>query len=114
MLAFSKKILILAFLLTILVVKTEAADLIFVEDNSFSENGYKYVQGIIKNNGNRTIKIITITVKFYNKDGKFLRFAQCFANPVYLLPEHEGFYSVCVPDDQQIRGYSVHADYDLE
>jgi hypothetical protein len=106
---------VLVILLTLTVVtRAGAADLVFVEDNSFLENGYKYVEGVVKNTGTKIIKIITVTVKFYNKDRKFLRFAQTFANPAYLLPEQEGFFKICIPNDPEIKGYSIHADYDLE
>lgn len=113
MLYFNKGLLILIILLMI-TARADAADLVFVEDNSFLENGYKYVEGVVKNTGTKIIKIITITVKFYDKDRKFLRFTQAFANPAYLLPEHEGFFEICIPNDPEIRGYSIHADYDLE
>ena len=110
----TKSLLIFILLLFTLAVKVEAAALVFVEDNSFLENGYKYVQGIVKNGGTGTLKIITVTVKFYNQDKKFLKFIQCFVNPACLLPGQEGFYSVSVKDDPGIKGYSVHADYNLE
>ncbi len=109
-----KRLSIFILLLFVLVVKAEAAALVFVEDNSFLENGYKYVQGIVKNEGTDTLKIITITVKFYNQTKEFLKFAQCFVKPAYLLPGHEGFYSVSVRNDPGIKGYSLHADYNLE
>ena len=109
-----KRLLIFILLLFVLVVKAEAAALVCVEDNSFLENGYKYVQGIVKNEGTNTLKIITITVKFYNQTKEFLKFTQCFVKPAYLLPGHEGFYSVSVRSDPEIKGYSLHADYNLE
>ena len=111
---FKMGLLVVVASLLLLVSKIGAVDLVFVEDNSFLENGYKYVEGIVKNTGDKIIRVITITVKFYNKDKEFLRFAQGFANPAYLLPEHEGFYKISVPADPDIKGYSIHADYDLE
>lgn len=108
-----KKLLLVALMLLAISV-VDAADLIFVDDNSFVENGYKYVQGTIRNGGDKVIKIVTITVKFYDGAGKFLRFAQTFANPAYLLPGHEGFYEVSVPQDPDIKVHTIHADYELE
>ena len=109
-----KRPLIFILLLFVLAAKAEAAALVFVEDNSFSENGYKYVQGVVKNESDNTLKVVTVTVKFYNQTKEFLKFAQCFVKPAYLLPGHEGFYSISVRNDPKIRGYSLHADYNLE
>lgn len=109
-----KKPLLIVTLVLLIAAKAGASDLIFVDDNSFLEYGYKYVQGTIRNDGAKTIKIVTITVKFYDGSGKFLRFAQTFANPAYLLPDHEGFYEVSVPEDPNIKAYTIHADYEIE
>jgi len=109
-----KKLLLVVALMLLTVSVVGASDLIFVDDNSFVENGYKYVQGTIRNGGDKVIKVVTITVKFYDGAGKFLRFAQTFANPAYLLPGHEGFYEVSVPEDPDIKVHTIHADYELE
>jgi len=109
-----KKLLLVVALMLLTVSVVGASDLIFVDDNNFVENGYKYVQGTIRNGGNKVIKVVTITVKFYDGAGKFLRFAQTFANPAYLLPGHEGFYEVSVPEDPNIKVHTIHADYELE
>lgn len=109
-----RKLLLIVVLTLLTISVVDAADLIFVDDNSFVEDGYKYVQGVIKNGGVQIIKVVTITVKFYDESGEFLRFAQTFANPAYLLPGHEGFYEVSVPEDPEVKTYTIHADYEME
>jgi len=81
---------------------TLASDLTFTEGNNFAENGSFMVMGFVKNTSNYTLKDITITVKYYDKEGNFIRFETTPASPTLLQPGEEASYRVAIPEDKQI------------
>jgi hypothetical protein len=78
------------------------ADLSFTEANNFTENGSFIVLGFVRNTSTYTMKDITITIRYYDKEGKFLRFATTPANPSTLSPGEEASYRVAIPENKQI------------
>ena len=89
-------------ILSILASTTLAAELTFTEGNNFKENGAFIVMGFVQNTSDYLIKDITITIKYYDKDGNFLRFGTTTANPPVLGPGEEASYKVAIPDDERI------------
>jgi len=81
---------------------TIAADLTFTEGSNFKENGAFVVMGFVKNTSNYVIKEVTITIKYYDKDGGFLRFGTTKADPSVLGPGEEASYQVGIPHDDRI------------
>jgi hypothetical protein len=79
-----------------------AADLIFTEGNTFSENGSFKVMGFVKNTSGYTMTDIRVTIKFYDKAGNFLRFETTTVDPPVLRPGEEASYRVAIPEDKQI------------
>ncbi len=79
-----------------------AADLVFTEGNNFTENGSFLVLGFVKNTSNYTMKDITITVKYYDSEGNFLRFETTSADPSVLQPGEEASYRVAIREDKRI------------
>ncbi|NIO04813.1 MAG: hypothetical protein GTN74_09420 [Proteobacteria bacterium] len=79
-----------------------ASDLQFTEGNNFVENGSFMVMGFVKNTSDHTIKDITITVKYYDNSGNFLRFETTLAKPSLLNPGEEASYRVAIPEDKRI------------
>ncbi|NIQ38490.1 MAG: DUF2393 domain-containing protein [Proteobacteria bacterium] len=94
--------LVVALILLAFSSTTFAADLQFTESNYFEENGSFMVMGFVKNISTNTIKDITITIKYYDKAGKFLRFETTSANPSILHPGEEANYRVAIPEDKRI------------
>lgn len=94
--------LVVALILLAFSSTTFAADLQFTEGNNFIENGSFMVMGFVKNVSNNTIKDISITIKYYDKAGKFLRFETTSAHPPLLHPGEEANYRVAIPEDKQI------------
>jgi hypothetical protein len=94
--------LLVGLVLFVLVSITLAADLTFTEGNNFKESGSFIVMGFVQNTSPYLLKDITITVKFYDKDGSFLRFGTASANPAILGPGEEANYQIMIPDDEQI------------
>ena len=79
-----------------------AGDLTFTEGNNFTEKGSFMVMGFVKNTSNYTMKDVTVTVKYYDKQGAFLRFASARTNPSMLGPGEEASYEVAIPQDERI------------
>ena len=97
-----KAAFVAGLILSILASTTLAAELTFTEGNNFKENGAFVVMGFVQNTSDYLIKDITITIKYYDKDGIFLRFGTTTANPPVLGPGEEASYQVAIPDDERI------------
>lgn len=91
-----------------------ASDLTFTEGNNFAENGSFLVMGFVKNTSSCTLKDITITVKYYDKQGNFLRFSTTPANPPILGPGEEASYRVAIPQDERIASIKKTARWSVE
>jgi hypothetical protein len=92
----------LALILFAFVSPAVADDLIFTEGNNFTESGSFMVMGFVKNTSSYTMKEITITIKYYDRDENFLRFATTTTDPAVLGPGEEASYRVAVPEDKRI------------
>jgi len=106
--------LIIAFILITFASVALAADLTFTEGNNFAENGSFLVIGFVKNTSNYTMKDITITVKYYDKQANFLLFASPPASPTVLGPDEEASYRAVIPEDERIASIKKTARWTAE
>lgn len=97
-----KTVFFIALILSIFASTILAADLTFTEGNNFKENGSFIAMGFVRNTSDYLVRDITITIKYYDKDGNFLRFGTTPANPPVLGPGEEATYQVAIPDDERI------------
>ena len=109
-----KTVLMIGLFLFILASLAVAADLTFTEGNNFTENGSFIVLGFVKNTSTYTMKSITITIRFYDKEGKFLRFATTSADPSTLTPGEEASYKAATPENKQIASIKKTAKWAIQ
>ena len=109
-----KTVLMIGLFLLLSASLAGAADLTFTEGNNFTENGSFIVLGFVKNTSTYTMKDITITIKYYDKEGHFLRFATTPANPPTVGPDEEASYKVAIPENKQISSIKKTAKWAVQ
>jgi hypothetical protein len=106
--------LLVGLILLTLASAAVAADLTFTEGNNFKENESFKVLGFVQNTSDYVIKDIMVTIKFYDREGKFLRFATTPATPPVLSPGEEASYHVAIPHDERIASIKKTARWTIK
>jgi len=106
--------LVIGLILLTFTSATLAADLTFTEGNNFKENGSFMVMGFVKNTSDYVMKDIAITIKYYDKQGNFMRFGTTTANPPVLAPGEEASYKVAIPEDDRIASIKKTARWSVK
>lgn len=86
----------------------------FPEHALSRRSGLVIVQGTAANRSAQTLRRMTITVKFYDGDGRFLSFERALVHERHLPPQGRTTFEAAAPDDGRITDYTIHADYDME
>lgn len=74
--------------------------------------GYYYVEGVLKNTGNKIADNVKVTVKAMDKQGNLVSLKYGWAQPYDIYPNHEATFQVMVDYDSRIKQFSVSSMWD--
>lgn len=68
---------------------------------------YYYVEGILKNTGNKTADFIKVKIISYDIDNKLISLTDTYSDPYTLTPNQEATFQVIVEKDSRIEKFGI-------
>lgn len=68
---------------------------------------YYYVEGILKNTGNKTADSIHIKIKAFDIDNKLVSLNSAYSEPYTLNPNQEATFQIMVENDSRIEKFGI-------
>lgn len=68
---------------------------------------YYYVEGILKNTGNKTADFVKVKITAYDIDDKLVSLNDTFADPYTVAPNQEATFQVMVEYDSKIERFKI-------
>jgi len=82
-----------------------------IEKYSYREGDRYYVRGIVENIGLEVAKWVNVVVRFYDKNNKVILQENCEISPRNLRPEQYTFFSVDIPNSDDIYDVKVEPNW---
>ena len=74
----------------------EEGKLKFGKSTEYFKGNYRYIQGVIHNNGKRRREFVKVTIKFYDSRKKLLRIESAYTDPTHIPPGGTASYTIMI------------------
>ena len=72
---------------------------------------YYYVEGILKNTGNKTADFVKVKVTAYDIDEKLISLNNVYADPFTIVPGQESTFQAMVENDSRIKRFRINVTW---
>jgi len=72
---------------------------------------YYYVEGILKNIGNKTADFVKVKITAYDIDKKLISINDVYADPYTIVPDQEATFKVMVERDLRIKNFGINVNW---
>ena len=72
---------------------------------------YFYVEGILKNTGNKTADFVKVKITAYDIDKKLVSINDIYADPFTMAPNQEATFKVMVERDLRIKNFGINVNW---
>jgi len=72
---------------------------------------YFYVEGILKNTGNKTADFVKVKITAYDIDKKLVSINDVYADPLTIVPDQEATFKVMVERDLRIKNFGINVNW---
>jgi len=72
---------------------------------------YFYVEGILKNTGNKTADFVKVKITAYDIDKKLISLNDTYADPFTMAPNQEATFKVMVERDLRIKNFGINVNW---